>query len=261
MRIIVPRKPCFLFLCLFLLLSRASAQIHPLVLPGTGYVYISASSTSICAGNSVTFTVTGTTDGGASPEFQWYVNGSDVAGGSTFTTSTLTNGASVHCVMYSSQSGISPATSSTITITVNPASAPSVSIAATATTICAGSSVTFTATPVNGGSTPSYQWQLNGGNISGATASTYTSTGISNGQVITCLMTSSSSCVTTPTDGECNSVVQPGNYSKPSVLSGVKRFLQLQSRKYSGKPDVPMEAEWSECQLQCDRASRVCIGY
>jgi len=199
MRIIVPRKPCFLFLCLFLLLSRASAQIHPLVLPGTGYVYISASSTSICAGNSVTFTVTGTTDGGASPEFQWYVNGSDVAGGSTFTTSTLTNGASVHCVMYSSQSGISPATSSTITITVNPASAPSVSIAATATTICAGSSVTFTATPVNGGSTPSYQWQLNGGNISGATASTYTSTGISNGQVITCLMTSSSSCVTTPT--------------------------------------------------------------
>ena len=42
----------------------------------------------------------------------------------------------------------------TKTITVNPTVTPSVSIAASASTICAGTSVTFTATPTNGGAAP-----------------------------------------------------------------------------------------------------------
>ena len=48
-------------------------------------------------------------------------------------------------------------------VTINPTLAPSVIITANpAGAICAGTSVTFTATPTNGGAAPSYQWQLNG---------------------------------------------------------------------------------------------------
>src|ERR1019366_2072804 len=45
---------------------------------------------------------------------------------------------------------------------------PSVTIAAApSNTICAGSPVTFTPTPVNGGASPTYAWFVNGGFVGG----------------------------------------------------------------------------------------------
>jgi PKD repeat protein len=61
--------------------------------------------------------------------------------------------------------------------------------------ICAGTSVTFTATPTNGGSAPTYQWQVNGSNV-GTNSPTYTTTALTNGQIVTCIMTSNLSGVT-----------------------------------------------------------------
>ena len=61
---------------------------------------------------------------------------------------------------------------------------PSVTITSSATgTICEGTSVTFTAT-VTGISSPTYQWYKNSVAISGANSSTYTSTSLSNNDVI-----------------------------------------------------------------------------
>ena len=72
----------------------------------------------------------------------------------------------------------------------------SVSIAAFPTgTICSGTSVSFTANPINGGTTPAYQWKKGGVNISGETNSTYTSTTLANGDIITVEMTTSATCV------------------------------------------------------------------
>ena len=75
----------------------------------------------------------------------------------------------------------------------------SISTPTTTTTTCPGGYVTFTATPTHGGTDPAYQWYLNGTAISVATKSTYSSTNISNNDEVSCVLTSSLSCATTPT--------------------------------------------------------------
>ena len=67
--------------------------------------------------------------------------------------------------------------------------AASVTITASSVNICQGTSVTFTAVPVNGGTTPAYQWKVDGANV-GTDSPTYVTTSLTNGQVVTCVMTS-----------------------------------------------------------------------
>ena len=101
----------------------------------------------------------------------------------------------------SSTCGASSATSSPVVVTLISANAtPSVAIAITAGSnpMCLAGSVTVTATPTYGGSTPSYQWKVNGVNV-GTNSPTYTASNYTNGQVLTCVMTSNLSCATTPT--------------------------------------------------------------
>ena len=61
--------------------------------------------------------------------------------------------------------------------------------------VCTGTSVTFSATPSQNNLSPSYQWQVNGGNV-GSNSSTYTTSSLNNGDVVTCILSSSANCVT-----------------------------------------------------------------
>ncbi|MGN6213652.1 DUF6443 domain-containing protein [Parafilimonas sp.] len=81
-------------------------------------------------------------------------------------------------------------------VIISNAVTPSVTISANKNNICAGTSVTFTATPTNGGGTPGYYWYVNGNAISGANGSTYSSSTLSNGDVVTCSMNTSAPCYT-----------------------------------------------------------------
>src|SRR6202007_117387 len=129
----------------------------------TPAVTIAASATSICAGGSVTFTAS-PVNGGAAPVYQWQINGVDVTGqtAATFTSTTLNNNDVVTVIMTSNDPCATPATATSNAVTITTSSVtPAVTIAASATSICTGGSVTFTATPVNGGATPVYQWQVN----------------------------------------------------------------------------------------------------
>jgi hypothetical protein len=60
--------------------------------------------------------------------------------------------------------------------------------------VCAGTPVTFTATYLNGGSTPSFQWKLNGFNA-GTNSPEFTYTP-NTGDNVKCILTSNEQCVT-----------------------------------------------------------------
>ncbi len=188
-----------------------SYQITPCTTTTTASVAIAltAGTNPSCAGASRTYTAT-PTNGGTAPTYQWRVNGTNVAGAtsSTYTTTTLTNGQAVTCVMTSNLAGVtgSPATSNSLTATINAVSAPTVTIAITtgSNPSCSGASKTFTATPTNGGTTPAYQWKVNGTNV-GTNSATYTTTTLTAGQIVTCVLTSNSACAS-PTTATSNSI-------------------------------------------------------
>ncbi|MEI6575704.1 MAG: cohesin domain-containing protein [Bacteroidota bacterium] len=157
----------------------------------TASVSIAPTTSTVCAGTSVTFTATPVT--GGTPAYQWYKNNATVGTNSPTYTFVPLNGDQVHVVMTSSaacETG-SPATSNSVTVTVNPLLIASVSIAASASSVCDGISVTFTATPVNGG-TPVYQWYKN--NVTVGTNSPSYSCIPANGDQVHVVMTSDATC-------------------------------------------------------------------
>jgi PKD repeat protein len=95
---------------------------------------------------------------------------------------------------YTYTDGNSCVNSDVTTITVNPMVLVSVSIEANANPVCAGTSVTFTATPTGGGATPVYQW-YNGATPVGTNSPGYAYVP-DNGDVISVVMTSSETCIT-----------------------------------------------------------------
>jgi hypothetical protein len=94
--------------------------------------------------------------------------------------------------------GSNPATTGTdngTDLTINAPTNTSVNIATSGNPglSCATTSFTFTATPVNGGSSPAYQWKKNGTNV-GANSPTYTNASWANGDYVECVMTSNATC-------------------------------------------------------------------
>ncbi|QRM90407.1 DUF5011 domain-containing protein [Lacinutrix sp. WUR7] len=91
----------------------------------------------------------------------------------------------------------------------------SVSIISSATTICQNESVLFTATPINGGTTPVYQWQINGMDAVGASSNTFTSTTLQDGDEVTVIMTSSTSVCAQPQTSNAITILM-NEYNAPS---------------------------------------------
>ncbi len=159
---------------------------------------ISPLPSSICPGTNVTFTAT-PTNGGTSPVYQWKKNGTNVGTNSnTYSNNAFVSGDYVTCTIVSNVpcAAGNPYTSPPDTVVVNPVVAASISISAsTSTSICSGTKVTFTATPVNGGSAPVYQWKKNGVNA-GSNSATYIDSTLSNNDQVSCVLTSNAPCVT-----------------------------------------------------------------
>jgi subtilisin family serine protease len=101
------------------------------------------------------------------------------------------------------------ASSNSIGVTVNATVTPTVAISTSTTTVCQGSSVTFNAAVTNGGTTPSYQWKINGSNV-GANSSAFTTSSLSNGQNVTCTLGSNANCAS-PSSVSSNALLMTVN--------------------------------------------------
>jgi gliding motility-associated-like protein len=74
---------------------------------------------------------------------------------------------------------------------------PLVSITAPSNNVCPGSTITFTATTVNGGTSPTFQWRKNGIIIPDSNSPQYAGSNLTTGDEIMCAISSDETCVST----------------------------------------------------------------
>ena len=163
----------------------------------TPAVTVAASTGStICSGTEVDFTATASNTGGGNITYEFRKNGVPVQtinsnlSTATYTTSSLAGGDVITCAISLNGGTCSgaTATSSPLTMTVVTSVTPAVNLVqAPATSVCAGTPVTFTATAGNtGGGTVSFNFQVNGTTRQSGASNTFTVSNLSNGQVVTC---------------------------------------------------------------------------
>lgn len=137
------------------------------VSPSLARVSIAAApSSTITYGTNVTFTPTAV-NGGASPTYQWFRNGTPVAGGTTYSTNDLMPGETVHCSMSSSLVGVlaSPALSNTVTMQVT--GTPRTAFNADRQQVCVGTTVAFADASLL--APTSWTWSFPGGSPASST--------------------------------------------------------------------------------------------
>jgi len=178
---------------------------HPTAATASPLLTIAVNSNPACQNTPATFTATssaGLTDN----VYQWQINEANVgADASVYTNNDPANGDTIRCILAASTTcgQIIIDTSNSIVLKVADTTS-SVSITSSANNICSGDTVFFTATPVNGGISPSYQWQIDG-NSTGTGDSVFSSGSLSNGDIISCILLSSIVC--SPPAGSADSII------------------------------------------------------
>jgi len=158
----------------------------------------------ICIGQDVTFTA-----GPAGQiDYEFFVNGSSVQTGTstTYSTSTLANG-DVVTVSVTNANGCTD-THAGITMTVNSFASPTATLSSddADNTICTGTSVIFTAGPAG---LANYDFYLNGSSVQNGTGTTYTTSSLSDGDVVTVTVTDANNCPDTHVGITTTVVAQP----------------------------------------------------
>lgn len=163
--------------------------------PATSFIQISAADSPACAGIAETFTAA-TTQGLTNPSYQWQWNNNDVGTNSpTYTNAGLADGDSVRCILTLDSACKTAVldTSNSILLHVITPPTVSVTINASANNVCEGDTIVFTATPVNGGITPTYRWEING-TKEGTDSPSFTTNNLAPGDSVNCQLISSEVC-------------------------------------------------------------------
>ena len=148
-----------------------------------------------CFGNIVSY-LASATNGGSVPTFLWSVNGTNVATGPGYFY-TPANGDVVVVTMTSNYLCVAPATDTAMmTMSVITGTSPVIVITTThAGMAYSGMTDTFNVNIVSGGgTTPTYQWFVNGVAVTGETGPSYITNMLSVGDVVTCHVTNGDPC-------------------------------------------------------------------
>ncbi len=197
----------------------------------------------VCSLVPVTFTTTAI-NAGTTPYYQWYRNAAPIMGATNSTYTTVPAHANVYrCLVSSTYRCRLADTVSTIGIpmTVLLPVMPTVTVTAwPSLTIATGQLCTFTAATTNAGPAPTFQWFVNGAEVPGATNATYSTTTLTNGNVITCRVYSSGICSGVENyDAVVITVLTPSGANIP-----VAQAIAVKPNPSAGSFSVTTPAEW-----------------
>ena len=219
-------------------------ELQPLLLTGVAL----ATPATQCAGTPLTFTPV-PTNAGSAPTFRWYVNNTLVATSPTYTSSTLAHGdvVRVEVVPTAGFCATSLAVAS-VTVNLTPVTRPTVRIKSqTILPACSSTPVVLAVDSIGSpGATMQYQWQVNGANVSGATSPTFSTSTLSNGQVVTLVVSTPSACgtLTSTSNALAISIIQ-----NVEVSAGPeKTIMEGESVELEGTANGPYPVTWTPTQ-------------
>ncbi|MET7000086.1 FG-GAP-like repeat-containing protein [Chitinophaga defluvii] len=147
-----------------------SLEVIPVTSP---YLTVSADADNICPSSPVNFTAS-IQDGGTLLSYQWFIDDQPVGTNSpTYSIDTATQSHRIKLLVTSNLACSNPGTGS-VMLNVLESPPPSVNITSSATVICDGYTVTFTAEPQNINSSYSFRWEVNGAEVANNNVSTFT---------------------------------------------------------------------------------------
>jgi len=211
------------------------SAVNSVMMTVTGALTPSVSITSVhndttCTGDTVQYTAV-PVYGGTAPTYLWTENGINVATGPSYIF-TPTNGDTLIVTMTSNYPCLATpfAVSSIFIIDVFTPITNTLSVSVSQSTVASGSVDTFTAVANGAGSSPSFQWYINGNPVAGATSYRYITDSLQEGQIVNCLETSSFLC-SSPAS------VFSGGISVTVVPSGVKQIAPTGPAQFSISPN------------------------
>ncbi|MEP7109993.1 MAG: T9SS type B sorting domain-containing protein [Ferruginibacter sp.] len=149
-------------------------------------ISISPSTSDVCLQNVVTFSANSTGTNGQSV-YQWKKNGVNVGTNNSTYTDTFSKNDVVVCMLTAGTCGNAQITSNSYTLTGTFEVTPVVAMESTATEICVGTTITFTATNVSGSLNPGFEWYVNNQMVASGTT-VFSTNSLANSDTVQCLM-------------------------------------------------------------------------